>query len=328
MKSIFAAIAFFLLLQLSFAQISLPPVETEFTILPIILTPVLPSQPGSTGPGSSDPLGDLRGDFTGTSQVIALRGNFDYLSVRWNANYIDKSERNIGVRCYLNCPGAGDDIDNNCSNVQKCEYLGLVGFRSCVIPKPNYKVDLPPEEFNSVTCKFYDPANPDLEFRPYPTRSFRTIDYSLLASPVTVTVGEPFNFPLSVINKGLILSGYTVSITEIPTDTNVLSIDRTGGNTGEIKFGEAGRFSPKVIYLVDKSTVVKILANSNLDPVTCSANSQCNYLGDAECVDSRCWKKLEVQLKSGKSSLSEFDVFGFLQIMAISIVVLFFIRRK
>lgn len=319
MKFIFAAIAFLLLLSLSFAQILLPPTETEFTILPIILTPVQPSQPGSSG----DPLGDSRGDFTGTSQLIALRGDFDYLSIRWNANYIDKSERNIGVRCYLNCPNPGDDIDANCGDFQKCDYLGLVGPRSCAIPNPDYKVDLPPKETNTVACKFYDPAAPSVEFLPYPTRTFRPIDFSLSLSEVTATVGQAFNFPISVIPTGLIPGAYTFKVTEL-SQPNALFVERNIGFTEKLGYGQPGRFSPKITYLIAKPTNLEVLANANSDPIACSEDAKCGYLGSSKCVDNKCWKKIDARLNAGKASLPEFDAFGFLQIMLIASGVLYF----
>jgi hypothetical protein len=322
MKFIFTAIAFLLLISLAFAQILLPPAETEFNIIPIILTPVTPGQPGSP-----DPLGDLPGDFTGTSQTIALRGDFNYLSVRWNANFVDKSERNIGVRCYLNCPNPGDDIDENCKNFQKCEYLGLVGPRSCAIPNPDYIVDLPPQETNAVACKFYDPAAPSVEFLPYPTRTFRPIDFSLSLSEVTATVGQAFSFPISVIPRGLIAGAYTFKVTEL-LQPNALFIERNTGFTEELGYGQPGRFSPRITYLISKPTNIEVLANANSDPIKCNDDTECSYIGDSKCVDNKCWKKVDVRLNAGKASLPEFDAFGFFQIMMLSSVVLLITFRR
>ena len=316
MKYGFFALVLLVSLPLVFAQIVLPPAETSFTILSIVIEP---------------PPDD---DFTGTSQIITLQGDLSYLRIGWKARYFDDSERNIGVKCYLNCPDPGSNIDLNCAAFQKCEYLGLVGSRSCTVSNPNYQFNLPPGQFNTVACKFYDPLDPTIEYLPYPTRTFRPLDYSLSVSPVTATVNEPFIFPATVIPSGLIASTYTLNVTEI-SDPNVLTIDRNIGNTEELSYGQAGRFFPNMVYLVSKSTTVQVLGNANLDPVTCTVDADCSYLGDGKCVipesgSNRCWKRINVQLKSGFASLSEFDVFGFLQIMTLASAVLFVIkfRRK
>ncbi len=331
MKYILAVIAFLILLPLAASQIILPLAETQFTIGPIVLAPIPPS-PGSSGPGGNVIGPSLPfADFTGTTQILVLRGDLDYLRVGWNAAYVDNAERNIGARCYLNCPNPGNDIDANCAAFQKCEYVGLVGPRSCLISNPKYELKLPPMETNTVTCKFYDPLNPSVPFKPYPKRTFRPIDYSLSVSPITATVGDQFSFPLSVVSVGLLASAYTFSVTEL-SEPNSLTIDRTIGNTENLDYGVAGRFTPKMISLFAKVTNLEILANANSDPVACSIDADCSYLGDGKCVVSqgtgRCWKKLDIQLKAGNASLPDFDIFGFLQIMVLSTVVLILVRRK
>ena len=198
---------------------------------------------------------------------------------------------------------------------------------SCAIPNPAYLVDLPPQKTNTVACKFYDPAAPSVEFLPYPTRTFRPIDFSLFLSEVTATVGQAFNFPISVIPLGLIPSIYNFTISEI-SETKVLIIETTKGATEKLSYGDPGRFSPKIRHLAAGSTNVKVLATADKDPVTCSNNQDCSYLGDAECVDNRCWLKLERSLKAGNVSLPDFDIFGFLQIMMISGGMLLFSFKK
>ena len=332
MKYIFAAIAFFILsLPISSAQTLVPlqPGETQFFISPIIICPTPP------GCGIAPPVFT---DFTETPQYMVLRGDFDHLDIGWDVKYFDNSERDIEVLCFLNCPNPGNNINVNCAGLQNCNYLGLTGPRSCTIPNPNYIVNLPPGNVNNVTCKFYDPQNKDstgkpLEYLPYPVRTFRPIDYSISVSPITTTVGDEFNFPLSVIPLGLIPSTYSFNLTELSLP-NVLSIERNLGVSEKLGYGRPGRFSPRVNYLVAKPTTIQNLVTGNADPITCAADGGCSYLGsDARCVipaagPGKCWKKLDLQLKSGNASLPEFDIFGFLQILFLSTAVLFLINFK
>ncbi len=304
----------FLLLPIAYASIILPPADAPFTVLPMILSSC--------------------SDYTKTKQSLCLEGDLNYIAVKWDVRYPDESERNVGVKCFLNCANPRDDIETNCASSQKCEYLGLVGQRSCTIPNPNYLINLPQGNVNNVTCMFYDPADPTIPFRPYPNRTFRPIDYSLSVSGITVNVGEQFNFPLSVIPLGLIPSTYTFNITEVSAP-KALFIERSIASTEKLGYGDAGRFSPQMLFLVAPLTNarVEVLTTANSDPITCTTDAHCSYLTDGKCIiptgqpNGKCWKRLEIQLKSGKASLPEFDAFGFLQIMLIAGVLLF-VRRK
>lgn len=306
MRYIFIIFAILLLFPIALSQVALPPASTEFFILPIILSQC--------------------DDFTNSKQFLCLHGDASFLTISWTARYFDNAEENLGVTCYLNCKNPGDNIDVNCASSQKCDFVGLVGSRSCIIKDPNYQFTLPPGQNNNVICKFYDPET-SLPFVPFPERKFRPINFTLVLSSVTVNVGETFNFPLSVIPLGLIPSIYNFTIAEI-SETKVLSIEATKGATEKLSYGDPGRFSPRITQLAAKSTNVKVLATADKDPVTCSKNQDCTYLGDAECVQNRCWLKLERSLEAGNASLPDFDVFGFLQIMMISVGVLIFGFKK
>ena len=310
-KYVAASIVFLLLPVLSIAQIVLPPKDVTFFIEPVVLS--------------------LCPDYTNTKQFLCLQGDLSSLTAQWNANYFDNSERRIGVKCYLNCPNAGNDIENQCAIAQQCSYLGLVGSHSCSITSPTYQFNLLPGVYNNVTCKFYDPDNVDdkgkpLQFVPYPSRIFRPIDYSISASPVSVNLGETFNFPLSVIPLGLIPSQYNFILTEL-TLPNALSIDRITSTTGTLSYGQVGRFSPQVTYLVSKPSTVRVQVSASNDPIICTIDSDCSYLGDAVCITNKCWEKVDLQLNTGKASLSEYDILGFLQIMLLSAFVLLIFRK-
>lgn len=308
--TIFAAMLFFM--PFVRADFVLPPKDATFFVVPVVLSSCQ--------------------DFTSSKQFLCLEGEKSFLTVKWTANYFDNTERTIGVKCYFNCPQAGSSIETQCASAQSCQYLGLVGSHSCTISNPQYQYTLPPGSYNNITCKFYDPNNFDdkgkpLEFVPYPSRIFRPINYSISISPITATLGQPFNFPISVVPLGLFSSDYSFSLSEL-TQPPALSIDRTSGNTEKLGYSQPGRFSPRVTYLVAKSATVRALVTANADFITCNADSDCSYLGDAVCVSNKCWQKADIQLKTGKASLSEFDIFGFLQIMLLSVLVLFVLRRK
>ena len=129
-------------------------------------------------------------------------------------------------------------------------------------------------------------------------------------------------------------SNYSFNVTEL-TQPNVLFIDRNLGSSEVLGYGQPGRFSPRMVYFVARPTTIENLVTAGADPTTCNNDADCSYLGESKCIkptggSGKCWKKLDLQLKSGNASLPEFDIYGFLQIMLLSTAVLFLIdfRRK
>jgi hypothetical protein len=299
-----------LFFPLVFAQVALQPAEVNFTVTTIILEPLATTE-----------------DFTGTSQILGLQGDLNYLNIRWNARYYTEEERDIGVWCYLNCPNVSSPIQVNCKDYQNCTYLGPTGEHSCSISFPNYLFT----QINNVTCKFYDPENPEIEYLPYPNRTFYPIKFDLSAEPATITLGEPFTLSINVKSFGLLISNFTVNTSLIPSpEAPPVIIENPLASTESIVYGQTGSVFPKITFLATGKATFEIYSKSNIEPVpnfdtSCNLREDCQFfdLGYGyDCIDQRCWARYELQINAGKKSLSEFEIFGFIQILLITTILL------
>jgi len=277
-----------------------------------------------------DQLCDPKEDFTGECQSLVLYGDQSYLNVKWDAHYKDNVEREIGVECYLNCPSPSDDIKTNCAAYENltnyCSYKSLTGYGFCTIVDPGY---LFKGQINNVTCSFYDPSNPDIQYSPYPNRTFKPIDfdvYSVFGG--SLTVGEPFVLPANVRNFGLFAGNFTSNISAL-VKPHLIYIENPITMIENLKYNDIVEIYSKVTFLSAEKINLKVLVKSNLDRTTCSGSGDCGYLGSgAECIGSACWKRTTVEINPRMSSLPEFNWTGLLQIIIISTVVVFFSKRK
>lgn len=308
-------VLFFCFISIAFAQTTLEPAETTFTIGTIILEPL--------------PSGE---DFTGWVGVpmeyrgIALTGDLNYLKIKWNARYIGE-EKDIGVLCYLNCPNPSPPIQESCEGYQNCSYLGPTGKRLCAIEKPEYHFT----QINNVTCKFYDPSNPSIEFLPYPNRTFYSIKFDLGAEPATIIVGETFSLQINVKSLGLLISSFTVNLSLMPSPFNPpLIIENPLTKTEDLGYAQIGSVFPKVTFLASGKANFEIYSKSNIEPVenfdvSCSRKEDCKFfdLGYGyDCIESRCWARYELEINSGKKSLPGLNFLSIIQILLIAIIIL------
>ncbi len=276
------------------------------------------------------PLCDPEDDFTGTCQYLALYGDLSYLDIKWSARYSNDMEKEIRVDCYLNCPNPGTDMDTKCADYKNstnyCSYKALTGYGFCTIVKPGY---LFKGQINNVTCNFYDPANPTVNYLPYPNRTFEPIDFDVYSAlNVSVTVGESFALPVNVRNFGLFAGNFT-SNTSALVKPYLVSIENPIGLIEKLKYNDIGEMYSKVTFLSAEKINLKVLVKSNLDLTTCSVPADCSYLGsDAECIGSKCWKRTTVEIKSGMLSLPEFNWTGVIQIMIIASIALILFKKR
>jgi hypothetical protein len=237
--------------------------------------------------------------------LLQFSGTLDYLNVFWNAYYSGGTERDIGVSCYLDCNPEIQD----CSSANNCTYIGPVGKRSCTIVNPLYNFG----GSNTVFCKIYDPLAPDTTFG-YTNRSFSSIDFDVFTpSDLRAIVGEEIDLRVIVKNFGLLVDSYVVNVTSpsplisIHPSTAVTTI---GPLTGDYMLvSESGYTLAKLIPLSSIGTAtLRIAVNSTTVP----------FIGIER------W----LTIKSGTASLSEFDVFGVVQIIILATLVLVFIQKK
>jgi len=149
---------------------------------------------------------------------VNVTGNATYLNSYWEAYYSDGSEKNIGVVCFLNC----DESFGPCSPpVQNCTVFVPPGKGVCSITTPKYNTPYNTVDF--VSCRIYDPANPDL-VKGYFNSTFTPIDFSVSFSKFSSVVGEEFSFPIDVKNSGLFSDRYTVNISPTQGDEAIVNI--------------------------------------------------------------------------------------------------------
>jgi hypothetical protein len=265
---------FLLLIPLANAQATLKPGSTTFSVASITLT----------GAGI-----ELQAGFN-TTQT-------SYLNVYWNSYYIGSSNTTIGATCYLNCIPETQD----CSSAQQCNYTGYPGPAICTIVNPTYKFT----EINNITCKFYNPKYPAVEYKPYPYRTFYPINFEVYYPSVTTTVGKETKLQISVRNIGLFTDKYNVSAST--NKPNIIAIDSstlktaigplTGNSYGSTPQTDSAYV--KLVVLASQDAEICFTVNSTTDP---SVNPF-----------SKC-----IPIKSSYASLSDFNFLGIIWIMLIS----------
>ena len=308
MRILIFLLAFLSFVSLIFSQITLPPAETTFAVGAIALRQLL-----------------LEEDYTAIAQFLGLIGDLNYINIRWDAYYITGEEKDIGVWCYLNCPNPVSPIEINCAGYQNCTYLGPTGKHSCSISLPRYSF----KNINNVTCRFYDPSNPTIEYLPYPNRTFYSIKFEVSTSPATITVGEPFTLQTNVKNLGFLKSSFTTNISFVPSVFSPpVIIENPVSSTEEVFYSQIASTFPKIIFLATGSANFEIYSKSNIEPVSnfdvaCNSNADCPDFA-SHCINSRCWSKQTVTIDAGKKSLPEFDFLGIFFIMIIATILLIF----
>lgn len=292
-----AFLIFLLILPIARAQFGLPPGETGFVIGAIVLSPV--------------------DDYTGTKQFIGLFGTKQYLNVFWDASYNPALFEPVGAICFLNCP-ANENIDENCVGYQNCSYEGGTGKAGCSIQAPIYDY----KSQNSVKCEFYDPNLPEIEFLPYPNRTFMPISFIVSTAGGTFTVGKAQTWPVSVASRSLLAGNYTVNVTSL--NPAYLLVTEGFNTTQSIGYGEVVSTYPKLNFLSTVDTTLRVLVKAGEDPSVCSTGSDCSVLvygPNALCLSAHCWKQIQIPVKSGYASLSEYGWPGFLQIVGVATII-------
>lgn len=311
--SVFFALA---LSSVSLADTQLGSGSTDFTVNPIFLSDI-PLEKGQYCGNPSDP--------STQNFRLSLVGDTSFLNVRWKAADPGGIEREIGVDCFMNC-NATSDLLNNCAGYQSCSYKGPTGDHACSIQGPSYKYNAD----NRVVCRFYDPILPSLDLV-IESRTFKTTDYSIDTPPITLTVGSPATVPIDVKSFGILENSYTNNMTALQSQQLVI-VQNGFANTDTVSCGEVTRTFPSVNFLSSINIPFSILVHNSIDSTPCSTNSQCSYLDNAgytaQCISSKCWKRLDLSINAGVASLPEYNIYGFILIIIASSVVFFAARKK
>lgn len=256
---------------------------------------------------------------------LSLVGDTKFLNIRWNAKDPGGIERQIGVDCWLNCP-ANSNLQSNCAGFQACSYRGPTGDHACTVSAPVYNFNTD----NRVVCRFFDPVLPLLDLV-IDSRVFKTTDYEINTPPITITVGQPATAPIAVKSFGILENSYTNNITTLQSSQLVL-VQGGFGNTENVTCGQVGSTFPRVTFLSAINAPFTVLSHNSVDTTSCTTDSQCSYLSDtgfsASCMQGKCWRRLDLNINAGVASLAEYNILGFIAIVAASVGIFFFARRK
>jgi hypothetical protein len=314
---LFAIILFLFLLHNSFAQISLIPGSTSFTVGSIVLS--------------------LVDDYTGNKQYIGLFGDETRIDVFWNAKYEPESLDPINVTCWLNCNNSVDVI--KCYGLQNCSYQGKTGPASCTIFFPNYNYF----SIGNVTCKFFDPNYPSIDYRTsegtYPQRVFYSIRYYVSLAGGTYQVGRTISLPITFISYSFLSSNYTALAYVSQSDSPFISIDNSYNTSNVLKYSQTDTVYPKItVIYAGKKMRLYINTTANELP-TCVSDSNCpnstvilqGYLSDVDvkCIQNRCQYIFTTEIGSAYLSLPEYGSKDLLLIFPLAIIFLsIFLMRK
>jgi hypothetical protein len=282
MKKLLLILSFLFLIPFANAQITLKPGTNYFAVKGIILT----------GAGIQ-----LQGVFNTTGT--------NYLNAYWNAYYLGDFNDTMAATCYLNCISETED----CSSAQQCNYTGYPGLGICTLLNPTYKFT----EINNVTCKFFNPEQPEIEYKPYPYKTFYPINFEVFYPSITTTVGQSSKLQINVRNIGLFTDNYTVNIVSYPS--NIIWINpsslttRIGPLTGD-SYGS----TPQTDYTyVDLRVLATIQTQENICfIVNSTSNSSVNSYYNC------------IPVRGSMASLSDFSILGIVWIMLISSALILF----
>jgi len=304
-------ICIFLLLFLFFtsrAQVELIPSNATFFVVTIELYPV--------------------DDYTGSKQYIGLFGSKGRIDVLWNAKYNPEIPNPINVTCWLNCKNKTDIT--KCYGLQNCSYQGSTGPASCTIFNPNYDYF----SINNITCRFFDPSNPELEYKltdgTYPQRVFYPIKYSVSVSGGIYQVGRTIDLPITFVSYSFLSGNYT-GLAYVQQQS-FITIDNTYNTTKTLRYSESDTVSPKitVIYASGKS-ILYINTTANELP-SCSSVNDCPNIATQDyqiksCIDRKCWYIFTTEIGSAYLSLPEYSIKDLILILILSIAIFVLILR-
>lgn len=302
--------------SVAFAETVLNSGSGDFEVRPIILQDTIYQE------------GDYCGNPNNQSTMnfkLGLKSSPGFLNIRWVAEDPAGIERNLGVDCWMNCPASVDAIEGNpsiCNGYQSCTFNGPTGEHACSIIDPQYLFDAD----NRVACRFYDLLDPSLSLE-VPERVFRTVDFDIQTSPVTITVGSETNLPVTVKSFSALQTHFTNNMTVLNNEDGLVLTENAVADTEQVTCGQTTQTIPSLNFLVAKSTTLSILVHESADGKACTFNLECSYLDNGPytgvCQSNVCWKRLDVNVNAGALSLSEYNIVGIIAVVLASFFLFF-----
>jgi len=304
MKKIILILSLLILpFKISLAQVSLLPANVTFTIYSIELYPV--------------------SDYTGSTQFIGIFGDKTRLDILWSAKYNPSLLDPINVTCWLNCKNNTDVT--YCYGLQNCSYQGPTGAAACTIfyPKYNYST------INNITCKFFNPNQPSLDFRlpngAYPQRTFYPIKYSVSVAGGTYTIGSLISLPVSFVPYSLIKGNYSAFAYVLPEYSTYVYIDNSYNTTKDLEYLEIGTVYPKLLFVYSGGNFYLDI-NTTANQLTCNSDKDCPAIitegyQNITCLQNKCFYIFELQVGSAYLSLPEYQFTDWLILLFASILI-------
>jgi hypothetical protein len=131
------------------------------------------------------------------------------------------------------------------------------------------------------------------------------------------------------VNRGALATNFSVNISSsLP---GAVWISPSAGNTSSVYWGEIAKFYPTMNFLLATAHTLKVLVRPVADDkITCDLFTPCPSIpyASSECMDNKCWYKLEIPVKVGIASLPEFDVLGLFQIILLATLIFLLAIKK
>jgi len=154
------------------------------------------------------------------------------------------------------------------------------------------------------------------------------MNYAASVSNLSFIVGEKIPWKISVVNLGMLDDNYTINITnDYP---NKIIIDPLEMKTSTLSSNEVDSVFPTMLILLAQPYTLPVFVTSNNDPFSCTENANCTSLPGGICHPTlkKCGINIQIVIKSGLSSLPEFDFYGFLMIFIVAAIVFSLIVLK
>lgn len=224
---------------------------------------------------------------------LSMSANIDQVYVSWITDYPE----DVNVECTLN-------------GAQMCTpfpYSGKSGGGSCVIENPSYNMNKDPSGElrtvkNTLACKAYDQLYSGAYSEQ--TKAFYPISFQVsMPNSISSTVGDETNLAITIKNNGTLSDSYKIKI--VSSNPDRLLVENGDQTTSILGTNYIQQIYSKLIMLTTQSASATVQVSSEL---------------------SELYQKISFQgalsMKGGVVSLPDFDVFGMVQIILLSSLVL------
>ena len=274
--------------RIGFSQITLIPATTTFSLESIIL------------------------DEVAKGEYLSVSGDLKYLNIKFIARWSDNNpSRKIGVTCYLNCWNPDKDIRSFCKGYQNATVEVYPGEGYVTIPNPKYNLT----GENIVYCLFFVPEYSDVQYFPYPNKTFVASGLRIDIPPsLKIDAGETLLLQIKVTNVGIFEENFVVNVTPESRLSPLIVIEDPYLTTRVLKPNDWEDIYSRVVFLESGSRNIFVRGRSNTT-VSCSLDSDCSFLEKGKCIDNVCFYEEVVSIEAKMLSMPEYGLEGVIEII-------------